>query len=77
MSRDYMIEEFNTNIYVPTHIPCYTVAGKTGTKNNVSFMFDKTWAELMNVAPEDGGGPSDGFVPVSSALFYSNETKLE
>lgn len=77
MSRKYMIEDFNKNIHVPTDIPCYTVAGKPGNKKNVSFMFDKTWEELMKIAPEDGGGPNDGFVPVSSALFYGNETKLE
>lgn len=77
MSRTYMMDVFNKEIKVPNHIPCYTVAGNPLTKNNVSFMFDTTWEELMKLPADQGGGPNDGFVPVSSARFDGNTTKLK
>ncbi|NRB37823.1 MAG: hypothetical protein HRU20_05055 [Pseudomonadales bacterium] len=76
MSRTYMLESFNKQIHVPKTIPCYTVAGNPGHAKNVSFMFDKTWAELMKMDPTEGGGANDGFVPVASALFSSNKVKM-
>ena len=77
MSRSYMLDEFNEHIQVPNTIPCYTVAGNPGNKNNVSFMFDRTWEALMKIAPEEGGGDNDGFVPVSSAQYQTSKSKLK
>ena len=77
MSRTYMMDTFNKEILVPNDIPCYTVAGNPGSKKNVSFMFDKTWEELMKISVDDGGGDNDGFVPVTSAQFAGNKAKLK
>lgn len=76
MSREYMTKTFNQHIKVPNTIPCYTVAGNPKDKKYVSFLFDRTWEALMQISLEDGGGDNDGFVPVSSARFDDNNTKL-
>lgn len=77
MSRTYMLNEFNPKIIVPNTIPCYTVAGNPLDKKDVSMMFDATWEELNKIPECDGGGPNDGFVPVSSAIYEGNKTKLK
>ena len=77
MKPEFMQKEFNPNIVVPNHIPCYTIAGSPQNESQVGFMFDKTWEQLMCLSAEDGGGENDGFVVVDSAHYAGNTAKLK
>ncbi|CAA0082017.1 Triacylglycerol lipase [BD1-7 clade bacterium] len=76
LSRDYMVTTFNPSIRVPDMIPCYTVAANPLSEQQTSFLFDKTWQHISDIAEFDGGGANDGFVPVSSAFFEGQATAL-
>ncbi len=77
LSRDFMVNEFNPNFRMPNTIPCYTVAANPLAEAHTSYLLDKTWHHVNEIAEFDGGGANDGLVPVSSAMFEGADALLD
>ncbi len=69
MSREYMGEYFNPIIQEPSEVLCYAIAGDPGSRKLVNPLMRSSYESLLEMGPEEGGGPNDGFVTLESALF--------
>lgn len=69
LGQKFMMEEFNPYCVEDENVDYYCIAGNPKTTEMVSPILRSGFEELAKIPVADGGGPSDGFVTVPSALF--------
>lgn len=69
LGQNYMINEFNPYCVEDPNVDYYCVAGNPKSEKLVSPILRDGFKELNDIPVADGGGPSDGFVTVPSALY--------